>query len=382
MAATDDAHAAELPIHQRISDAIGAAIEQGDHPVGSQLPSEPRLAAEFGVSRGTLRQALSTLRQSGHVEVVPGRGTFVRRPTPVVIESRRRVVGLVVPSVTRPALPEVLNAIEDELHRRGYSLLVGNSGNTRDQEAGRIQRILDDGVGGMIVLPIDGRTDVATYRGLLSQGFPIVLIDRHVVGLPIDAVLADNVGGAFSAVTHLIELGHRRIAFVSSDNLATTSVAERLQGYQLAHITAGLPVNRELVFTHLPVVPPESSDEDRVTQDNARLIATFLSERPLPTAIFALHDRIALSVLEAAAGLGLDVPRDVSVVGFDDDPLAETLRVPLTTVAQPREQIGRVAARIVADRIEARPAEVARIVLPTTLIVRRSTGIAPQSDAA
>jgi DNA-binding LacI/PurR family transcriptional regulator len=372
-----DAYGAEVPIHRRITDAVATAIEQGRYPVGAQLPSEPKLAADFGVSRGTLRQALSNLRLSGHVEVVPGRGTFVRRPTPVVVEARRRVVGLVVPSVTRPALPEVLNAIEDELHRRGYSLLVGNSGNTHDQEVGRIQRILDEGVGGMIVLPIDGHTDVGSYQGLLGQGFPVVLIDRHVVGLPVDAVLADNVGGAFLAVTHLIELGHRRIAFVSSDNLGTTSVAERLQGYQLALSTAGLPINGDLLFTHLPVVPPDSYDEDRVTQDNARLIVKFLSDRPLPTAIFALHDRIALSVLEAATSLGLDVPRDLSVVGFDDDPLAETLRVPLTTVAQPREQIGRVAARVVADRIEARPSEVARIVLPTTLIVRRSTGKAP-----
>jgi GntR family transcriptional regulator of arabinose operon len=364
----------EPPAHRRISDDIAARIESGQYPTGVKLPSEPRLAAEFRVSRGTLRQALASLRQGGFLDSVPGRGTFVRGPRPRVLESRRRVVGLIVPSVTRPALPEVLMAIEDELHGRGYSLLVGTSGNSREQENGRVHRILGEGVSGLIVLPIDGRPDPGAYRQLFDEGFPLVLIDRHIVGLSIDAVLPDNVGGAFVAVSHLIELGHRRIAFISSDNLTTTSVLERLQGYQQALRASEIPAEAELIFTRLPAMPPDGTDEDQVIQDNARRIVRFLSSRPLPTAVFALHDRIAISVLEAAAELGLRVPDDLAIVGFDDDPLAQKLRVPLTTIAQPRDQIGRTAARMIADRIEGRRTEIARIVLPTELVIRRSSG--------
>ena len=365
----------EPPAHRRISDDIAARIESGHYPAGTRLLSEPRFAAEFGVSRGTLRQALASLRRAGFLDSIPGRGTFVLGPRPRVPEARRRVVGLIVPSVTRPALPEMLTAIEDELHGRGYSLLVGTSGNTREQEKGRVQRILGEGVSGLIVLPIDGRPDPAAYRQLLDEGFPLVLIDRHIVGLSIDAVLPDNVGGAFVAVSHLIELGHRRIAFISSDNLATTSVLERLQGYQQALRASEIAVEPELIFTRLPAVPPLGSDEDRVIQDNARRIARFLSSRPLPTAVFALHDRIAISVLEASAELGIRVPDDLAIVGFDDDPLAQKLRVPLTTIAQPRDQIGRTAAGMIADRIEGLRTETARIVLPTQLVVRRSSGL-------
>jgi GntR family transcriptional regulator of arabinose operon len=364
----------EPPAHRRISDDIAARIESGQYPTGAMLPSEPRLAAEFGVSRGTLRQALASLRQGGYIDSIPGRGTLVRGPRPRVLESRRRVVGLIVPSVTRPALPEVLMAIEDELHGRGYSLLVGTSGNTLEQEKGRVHRILGEGVSGLIVLPIDGRPDPHAYQQLLDEHFPLMLIDRHIVGLSIDAVLPDNVGGAFMAVSHLIELGHRRIAFISSDNLTTTSVLERLQGYQHALRANDIPVEPELLFTRLPAVPPEGTDEDRVIQDNARRIARFLSSRQLPTAVFALHDRIAISVLEAAGELRLRVPDDLAIVGFDDDPLAQKLRVPLTTIAQPRDQIGRTAARMIADRIEGRRTETARIVLPTELVIRRSSG--------
>ena len=364
----------EPPAHRRISDEIAARIESGEYPTGAKLPSEPRLAAEFRVSRGTLRQALASLHQGGYVDPMPGRGTFVRGPRPRLPESRRRVVGLIVPSVTRPALPEVLMAIEDELHDRGYSLLVGTSGNTLEQEKGRVQRILGEGVSGMIVLPIDGRPDPVAYRQLLDASFPVVLIDRHIVGLSIDAVLPDNVGGAFVAVSHLIELGHRRIAFISSDNLTTTSVLERLQGYQQALRAHDIPVDPELIFARLPAIPPDESDEDQVIEANARRIVRFLSSRPLPTGIFALHDRIAISVLAASAELGLRVPEDLALVGFDDDPLAQTLRVPLTTIAQPRDQIGRTAARMISDRIEGRRTETARIVLPTQLVIRRSSG--------
>jgi DNA-binding LacI/PurR family transcriptional regulator len=360
--------------HRRISDEIASRIESAQYPTGSRLPSEPRLASEFGVSRGTLRQALASLRQGGYIHSISGRGTFVRGPRPRVLESRRRVVGLIVPSVTRPALPEVLMAIEDELHGRGYSLLVGTSGNTLEQEKGRVHRILGEGVSGLIVLPIDGRPDPALYRQLLDEGFPLVLFDRHIVGLSIDAVLPDNVGGAFVAVSHLIELGHRRIAFISSDNLTTTSVLERLQGYQQALRASDIQAEPELIFTRLPAIPPDGADEDRVIQNNAHRIARFLSSRPLPTAVFALHDRIAISVLEAAAELGLRVPDDLAIVGFDDDPLAQKLRVPLTTIAQPRDQIGRTAAGMISDRIEGRRTETARVVLPTQLVIRRSSG--------
>lgn len=367
------------PLHRQIAEAIASAIERGRYAPGTTLPSELRLARELAVSRGTLRQALATLRADGYVEVVPGRGTFVRRTVPKRPEARRRVVGVVVPSVSRPALPDVLTAIEDELHRRGYSMLVASSGNTAAQEAGRVHRIVAEGVSGLIVYPID-QPDPRIYARLLADGFPIVLVDRHIIGLSIDAVLADNVGGAYAAVSHLLELGHSRIAFVSSDNVATTSVMERLQGYKQALAAHRLAADDALVYTGLPAVPPRAEEHHRVTLENALRIKRFLHSRQRPTAVFALHDRIALAVFEAASSLGLGVPKDLAVVGFDDDPLVATLSVPLTTVRQPREQIGRTAARLVLERIEGRRHDSARLVLPTQLVVRQST--APPSLAA
>lgn len=362
-----------IPLHRRIADELARQIAEGELPPGSRLPAEPELAARFGVSRGTIRQSLARLRDGGFVTSVPGRGSFVNRATPPAPASRRRVVGVVVPSVAEPFVPDLLGWIEDELHARGYSMLVGSSGANRRQQAGRIHRILEEGTSGLIAYPIDYDPDPALFGHLATSGFPTVLIDRHLVGVSIDAVGPDNVGGAFAAVSHLAQLGHRRIGFVSTDNLATTSVAERLHGYRLALEAHGLEARDELVFAELKVrrrwphvVPAGEPGE-------AASVERWL-RRERPTAIFTLHDALAADVLDAAGAMDLRVPEDLAIATFDDDPLATRLTVPLTAVAQPREQIGRLAAGMVVDRIEGRRTDVSRVVLPTSLVVRRSSG--------
>ena len=359
------------PLHRRIAADLAAEIERGDHPPGARLPAEPELAARFGVSRGTVRQALASLRERGLLEAIPGRGSFVTRGVPSRPEQRRRVVGVIVPSVAEPYVPDLLGWIEDELHHRGYSMLVGSSGATREQQAGRIGRILDEGASGLIAYPIDYQPDPALFAHLADSGFALVLIDRHLVGLAVDSVLPDNVGGAYAAISHLAELGHRRIGFLSTDNLETSSVMERLQGYQQALAARGIAYDERLVSAEIPVRrrwPRAASG-----QGDAARIAKFL-ERQRPTAVFTLHDGLAADLLLAAESLGLRVPDQLAVATFDDDPEASRAAVPLTAVAQPREQIGRLAASLAVDRIEGRRREVARIVLPTGLVVRRSSG--------
>ena len=360
------------PIHRVIAESLATGIERGEHPHGSRLPSEASLVRQFGVSRGTLRHALNTLRARGVLEAVPTRGWFVRAAAPEAADGRRKVVGVVIPSVARPSLPELLGAIEDELHDHGYSMLVGSSRWKREEQAGRIRRILAEGVSGLICYPIDYQPDGELFTGLARGGFPVVLVDRHIDGCDVDAVEADNVGGAFTAVAHLIQQGHRRIAFVSTDNLATTSVAERLEGYHRALASAGIEPDPALIFARIPIVRSLATDYPLASKEQAAVIAAFL-ETSDATAAFALHDLLALEVVVAAKLLLRRVPEDFAVAGFDDDPLLGNVAVPLTTVAQPRERIGRVAARLVVERIEGRRTATSRIVLPTRLIVRDST---------
>ncbi|HEX2142830.1 MAG TPA: GntR family transcriptional regulator [Candidatus Limnocylindria bacterium] len=362
-----------MPAHRRIALDLAAQIAEGRYLPGSRLPAENDLADSFSVSRGTLREALRALRADGVIEAVPGRGNFVNRGSPSRPDARRRVVGVVVPSVAQPYVSDLISVMEDELHRHGYALLVGSSGSTREQQAGRVHRILEEGASGLVVYPIDYEPDLPLFDNLVSGGFPLVLVDRHLVGLAVDAVLPDNAGGAYAGVAHLAQLGHRRIAFVSTDNLTTTSVAERLQGYRQALLDHGLQPDEALVLAELPLTRRWPRDLATGATGHTPLIRRFL-ERERPTGVFALHDYLAADVLEAAQQLGLRVPEQLAIVGFDDDPPASQLAVPLTVVRQPRERIGRLAASVVVDRIQGRRTETARIVLPTELVVRASSG--------
>ncbi len=366
-------HGLRQPAHRRVAGALRGEIVRGERRPGSRLPAENELATAFRVSRGTLREALRTLRNEGLIEAVPGRGNFVMHGSPNRPDARRRLVGVVVPSVAQPYVPDLIGSIEDELHRHGYSMVVGSSGMNREQQAGRVHRILDEGASGLIVYPMDYEPDLPLFDHLVGGGFPVVLIDRHVVGLAVDAVLPDNAGGAYSAVSHLLQLGHRRIAFVSTDNLGTTSVAERLQGYRQALADSGLGAPEELVLAELPVTRAWPRDIVTGATGHAAKIRHFL-ERELPSAVFALHDYLAADVLDAAEQLGMKVPEQLAVVAFDDDPPAAKLPVPLTVIRQPRERIGRMAADLLVDRIEGRRTETARTVLPTELVVRASSG--------
>ncbi len=376
---------ARQALHRNIARELQAAIEAGRVAPGARLPSEIDLAGRFSVSRGTIRQALANLRQQGLIEAVAGRGYFVRAAIPDRQEAEGRAVGVVVPSVARPYVPETLHGIEEGLHDRGYSMVVASSGSTKEQQAGRVRRIVRDGVRGLIVYPIDYDPDAALFEGLARNGYPVVLIDRYLPGSGIDAVTPDNVGGAYLAVTHLIELGHERIGFVSTDNLTTTSVFERYAGYQQALVAHGLELDENLELKTLPVSAGLPAARRGAMDDLVSEIARWLDRDDGPSAIFALHDVIAMYVFEAASVIGLRCPEDLAIVGFDDDPVAAAHVLPLTTVAQPREDIGRRAAELLVDRLQGRSGHGGRIVLPSRLVTRRSSGVAlggPEAEAS
>ncbi len=361
---------ASKPLYKVVYGQIESRIRRGEYGSGGRLLPEVQLAAELGVSRGTLRRALAALREQGLIEGGPGRGTFVQDP-PAGGQPVTGAVGVVVPLVAQPHVAHLIQGVEGELHRRGYTMLMGDGGSTARQQSDRIRRLLDQGAGALIAYPVDYELDASSFERLVARDVPLVLVDRYLPGLSVDAVVPDNIGGAYAAVSHLAALGHRRIAFVATDNLATSSVAERSLGYRQALDAAGLVFDADLVFDSLPVSRTWPASDELAAQTRSR-IARFL-ERTAPTAVFALHDRLAVDVYRAAGMCGLEVPRGLSVIGFDDDPVGVAVAPALSTVAQPREAIGRLAATLVVDRLEGRHAGAVRTVLPVRLVVREST---------
>lgn len=200
------------------------------------------------------------------------------------------------------------------------------------------------------------------WRHFTEQGIPVVMIDPvNLPGPEVPSVGASNFNGGMTATGHLLELGHRRVGFIEGPPAKMMSIA-RLHGYRAALAQAGLAVEPELT------VAGEFSFDGGFAAAS-RLLAL----RPRPTAIFASNDLQAFGAIEAARTLGLRVPQDLSLVGFDDTPAAQWSAPPLTTVRQPFAEMGRVAMRSLVQLADGGELASPRVELATELIVRKST---------
>jgi LacI family transcriptional regulator len=365
------------PLHTRVTARVRDDVRGGRYSPGDRLPSEIDLARQLGVSRGTVRQALVALLDEGVLQTVPGRGTFVRDGS-----SQRAVglIGMILPSVVRARNPELIGGAEETARHAGYSLILGISGDDRWLEADQLQRIVGQGVSGLIVYTVDGPLDVPALRRLVDRGFPVVLIDRYIPDLVVDSVTMDNIGGGFLAVQHLAQLGYRRIGYIGTDNVATSSIVERMAGYRWAMEQSGLLCDADPVCTEvrrLQTWPPREPDKEL---HNQRVLRAFLERPNRPDAIFVCNDYVAFQVVQVAEQLGLRVPDDLALVGFDNVSYTEYFGVPLTTVEQPRHEIGATAMSLLLDRIAGRRTRLGRTIISTRLIVRRSSGSGPNRE--
>jgi LacI family transcriptional regulator len=271
---------------------------------------------------------------------------------------RTQTIGLVVPDNSNPFFAELGQAIEEAGFDAGYTTILGNSAEQPERERRYLQALVAKRVDGLIVAP---SRDGGTLEAILGPAkIPVVVIDRdaHLPGA--DAVLYDNEGGSVAATRHLLALGHTNIAFVAGPP-DVQPAAERLRGFRRALVEAGLDPCRvvEADFHY-------AGGRDAA----ARLLATDAA----PTAIFAANDLMAAGVLQELAARGIEVPDDISVVGFDDAPLAEMVSPTVTTVRQPLQQMAKTALALLLARIGGDGGRPSRHVLPTELIVRESSG--------
>jgi GntR family transcriptional regulator of arabinose operon len=376
-----------VPLHVQLLNQLRHLIMSGEWAPGSLLPSEAELQDQLKISRSTIRQALNSAEVQGLIERVPGKGTFVAQLATGRHSSR--LIGYITCDSFRYLQSQLVSGAESVASAKGYRVIFCNS-NRNAKEENRLleQLVLEDKVSGILIWPILHSNPSRRLFQLAQQGLiPLVLVDRTFNGLTCDYVTSDNYAGARAAVEHLVELGHRRIAFLSRPILQLLTVAERLRGYQDVMREAGLtPLEPWLVGAldqEMEIVLTLQSYSDVASQDVAQ-IARYLrapsagsGQAPQrPTAIFAMNDMMAMQAMKAAKLVGLRVPEDLSLVGFDDEAIVNTLLdVPLTTVAQDGFTMGRQAAELLIERIEGHSGPPRQEVLPTQLRVRASTAL-------
>jgi GntR family transcriptional regulator of arabinose operon len=357
------------PLHTQVAAILKERIVTGMWRDGENIPTEKALSVEFDVARGTVRQSLQKLEAEGYLRREQGRGTFVQLTKPSnghkKVSSARRLA-FVVPYVRDSSVSTMLIGFQQVAEQAGYTVIFNHVNNDLTQQEQVIHRLVSDGIAGVALYPVDS-DHIAPIDQIAPTGVPIVLIDRYLKGLSTDYVTSDHFGGALRAVHFLTDQGHTRVGFVTWLSPAT-SMEHRHVGYLQALRERGIQPDGSLVCYV----------EGYPTVDLTPLRA-YLSSPNRPSAVLAANDQIAIALYRAAAAIGLSVPEDLSIIGFDNLDISEHLDPPLTTIAQPFLKIGQTAAQMLIQRIEGDSQYLRQVTIPPDLIVRASTNL-PQRE--
>lgn len=351
-----------------------------------EQPSYPTIgdvAVAAGVSPATAARALGgygrvsaavRARVLAEAERVGYRPNSLARS---MITGTTHTIGVVIADIENPFFARAVRGIADTAHAAGYEVILTNSDERLETERAAVGVLYQKRVDGLIVAPASN-TDVAHLAELVERRVPVVFLDRGVPSIKADAVVVDSQRAAQGAVSHLIRLGHRRIAIVAESDTALSAEElkgarfgpadvfpslQRLIGWAAAYSAAGLPVLDEMILR---------CDYDRTAV--AGETAAALRRGDPPTAIFTTDGIMTLGAVDGIVDAGRAIPDDVSIVAFDDLDWTTLVRPQLTVVAQPVYELGAAATTRLLDRLAGDDGPPRTVVLDTSFIVRGSTG--------
>jgi LacI family transcriptional regulator len=273
-------------------------------------------------------------------------------------------IGVLVQDILNPYYAKIVQGIEDVLWQERAKFLFGCSYRQESKERDIFSFFCQQQVDGLLIGSVVNPEYLVTQ--LQSMTIPVTALSQRFEECQVDYVVNDNYSGAILVMEHLLKLGHTRIAHISGLD-TQTSAQERLRGYQDALTRAGIADDNRLLRT-----------SDNTIESGYYLAKDLLQSVEDLTAMFAYNDLVALGAFRAIREANLQVPADISLVGYDDITIAEFFEVPLTTVRQPMQEIGRKAAEVLLEKIRSgRDHEVQRIVLKPRLTIRSSTSICP-----
>lgn len=316
-------------------------------------PSMKDVAALAGVSIGTVSNVInvpervSETTQAKVHRAIKELGWQRNEAARQLRAGRSRTIGIVLLDVSNPYFSEVFRGAEDLLLERGYMAYIGNSDHDAERESRLLEEFQKYQVQGVIVAPVG--TTSGPAEALSEQGVPVVLIDRGARG-GMDGIGDDDVEGGRLAVSHLLSLGHRRIAFAGGP-LHLTQIRDRVQGSEQAlEVLSVQGEEATLLCFHTPNLDIASGQE-------AAIYLLSMDEEERPTAVFAANDLVAIGLLQGLVSAGKQVPGDIAIIGYDDIPYAGAAAVPLSSIRQPAREMGRAAAEMLLDRIEEEAAQ-------------------------
>lgn len=325
------------------------------------------IARAAGVSKSTVSLVLTSPEKVNPTTADAVRGAMrdldyiYNRGAAGMRSSRSRVVGMVINDLSNPFFAELAIGIEHGLRASGAIPFLANTSESLSRQAEVIRSMREHGAAGIVLCPAIG-TDAQEVGRLAALGMPLVLAIRRIPGATVPLVASDNRAGAAAAVRHLVGRGHTRIAFAGG-RIGMGNREDRLAGYADAHRSAGLPIDPALAVEAAP------------TKDGGVAAMTALLSGPeRPTAVLCFNDVVAIGATLALTRRGLQVGRDVAVVGFDDTTEAQLMSPPLTTVSVAVGALGERAAQVLLRQIEGTAGVPDTYIGEARLVVRESCG--------
>ncbi|MBI4579628.1 MAG: GntR family transcriptional regulator [Planctomycetes bacterium] len=331
--------------HRSVAEQLRRWVISGQFVGGTKLPALREIASQLKVSTTTVRRALRTLANEGHVHQISRLGAFVGGP------QRRgrvaRMVAFAAGDLSYALDMGIAHGIQAACNERGLDLQIFDAHVDPDRELRNFQCLSEGGLRGAIILPIGSPDSVDLLFRLHVTGFPLVLVDRPVPGLTADLVQSDHEKGAYIATRYLIGKEHRRILALVPPARLVSPILARIHGYERALSEAGIHPAPEWKIA----VDPTTVNNDLRMQGYFAILPV-LKQVELPIAIFALRDYLGWGVYRACQELGLRIPQDVSVLGFDDSDVSRAMLPPMTVVAQRNERIGQQALNLLEQHFD------------------------------
>jgi DNA-binding LacI/PurR family transcriptional regulator len=278
-------------------------------------------------------------------------------------QKQSRVIGVVVPQVKHYFFASIMSGITDVAYNAGYTIMICQSNENAEREAGNIDVLMSHRVAGLLISVSSSTSGCENFEKVKRRGIPLVFFDRVCTEVDACSVVVDDHDGAFNATEYLIAKGYRRIGHIGGPESLSISRL-RFEGYKDALVKHGYPVNPEWI------VHGGMNEEDGM-ESLSRLLGR---AEVHPDAIFCTNDPVAMGALVRLKEKGIRIPEDIAVVGFTDNPMAEMIEPPLTTVRQPAYEIGKTATELLLDQIRNKSHRNQSVhkVLKTELIIRKS----------
>ena len=349
--------------YQSVKDSIIKAITSGKYKVGDKLPTESILMAEYDVSRYTIRRAMGELENDHYIYRIQGGGMYVddwraKQIKPI----NNKMIGIVTTHLADYIFPSIISGIDRAVSRAGYALLLSNTHNDHDHERQSLTKMLESNVDGLIIEPTRSalpNPNMDLYKTVEESNIPTLFINAHYPDLKLPYVVLEDRNIENKLTQMLFDKGHQSILGIFKVDDAQGE--ERMRGFMDAYA-------RHPEFSYLSdvIMYQTADDMGKIFEKVAR----HLEQSDHPTAIICYNDALAIQIMDVVRSLGMKIPEDISVVGFDDYQLSKFMTPGLTTAVHPKNKMGVDAGELMLKMINGE--KVSSISYDADIIERKS----------